>query len=236
MATDNFQSALATSDTKTEVAMATEGAGGNLREAYKMAKVFANSQLVPAHLRNKPDDCFIALVMAEQLRENPLMVMQNIVIVQGTAGWKAQFVIARANRVGPFKDPITFHTEGKGESLSVTARATIASTGTVVERTVTMAMAKAAGWTKNSKYQEIPEQMLSYRAATFLVRLYCPEVMMGFQTEDEVRDLSSSRGIPNTIQASGAIDAINSAIVDVTPPADAPTDAELAAADREVVS
>lgn len=227
MANDNLQTAIAAAPIP--AAMKSEISGGDqLREAYKMAKVFAASQLVPKHLQGKPDDCFIALVMAEQLRENPLMVMQNIVIVQGTAGWKAQFIIARANRVGPFKDPITFHTEGRGDTLAVTARATIASTGTVVERTVTMAMAKAAGWTSNKKYQEMPEQMLSYRAACFLVRLYCPEVMMGFQTEDEIVDVRSSRGIPSTIQASGAIDAINAAIVDVTPPNDVDADAELA--------
>ncbi len=217
--------------TKTDVSVASSG-DDKLRDAYKMARVFANSQLVPKHLQGKPDDCFIALVMAEQLHENPLMVMQNIVIVQGTAGWKAQFVIARANRVGPFRDPISFVTEGKGDAMAVTARAVIKSTGTVVERTVTMAMAKAAGWTSNKKYQEMPEQMLSYRAACFLVRLYCPEVLLGMQTEDEILDVRASAG--RTIEAntpSSAVDAINAAIVGEVLDA-APTAEELARADR----
>jgi len=52
-----------------------------------------------------------------------------------------------------------------------------------------MKMAKAEGWSKNKKYQTMPELMLQYRAATFLVRLYCPEVLSGMPTSDEVEDL-----------------------------------------------
>lgn len=184
-----------------------------MAEAYKMAKVFANSQLVPKHLQGKPDDCFIALVMADQLGENPLMVMQNIVIVQGTAGWKAQFVIARANRLGPFKDPIAFKTDGKGDAMQVTAYATIKATGTLVERTVTMAMAKAAGWAKNSKYQEMPEQMLSYRAACFLVRLYCPEVLLGMHTADELEDMRVTQAPTIVESAPNAVGRLNAALL-----------------------
>lgn len=189
-------------------ALTTHPGESRMREAYKMAQVFSRSQLVPKHMQGKPDDCFIALVMAEQLQENPLMVMQNIVIVSGTAGWRATFVIARANRLGPFRDPISFRTEGKGDALSVTAYATIKSTGTLVERTVTMAMAKAAGWAANKKYQEIPEQMLSYRAACFLVRLYCPEVLLGMQTVEELIDVTETHIAP----PSTAIEVLNAAI------------------------
>ena len=51
-----------------------------------------------------------------------------------------------------------------------------------------MAMAKADGWTKNAKYRSIPEQMLRYRSATWLIRLYCPEVTCGMQSTDELKD------------------------------------------------
>jgi hypothetical protein len=238
MANDNLQNAIATTSAAPVAAAgaaqaANQGINPKLREALGMARRFAASTLVPKHLQGREDDCFIALVMADQLGENPLMVMQNIVIVSGTAGWKATFVIARANRLGPFTGPIEFRTEGKGPTLSVTAYATVKVTGRTVEKRVDMAMAEAAKWTSNPKYKEIPEQMLSYRAACFLVRLYCPEVLLGMQSEDELVDVRASRGgyegDPGPVN-SGAIAAINATIV-VEKPAenvsDEPSDDEM---------
>ena len=40
--------------------------------AQRVATVFAQSQLVPDHLRNKMPDCLIALEMAEAMGESPL--------------------------------------------------------------------------------------------------------------------------------------------------------------------
>lgn len=63
--------------------------------------------------------------------------------------------------------------------------------GDVLEgTTVTMAMAKAEGWTSNSKWRNMPEQMLAYRAASFFARVHCPETLMGVQVEGEVEDSS----------------------------------------------
>ena len=53
---------------------------------------------------------------------------------------------------------------------------------------VTIAMAKAEGWLSNSKWKNMPEQMLAYRAAAFFARVYCPEVLMGVSVEGEVED------------------------------------------------
>ena len=53
-----------------------------------------------------------------------------------------------------------------------------------------MDMAKAEGWsTKNgSKWLTMPRQMLAYRAGSFFARMYCPEVLLGIQTIDEIQD------------------------------------------------
>jgi hypothetical protein len=51
-------------------------------------------------------------------------------------------------------------------------------------------MAKAEGWyAKNgSKWQTMPEQMLRYRAASFFVRAYAPELSLGLATREEIED------------------------------------------------
>ncbi|WP_343715304.1 hypothetical protein [Inquilinus sp.] len=160
---------------------------------WRAASLFAASQLVPPHLRGKKEDCFIAIHMAERLNEDPLIVLQNIHVVSGRAGWSAQYMIGRANRSGVFQGRINWRVSGKGDDLSVVAFAKLAETGEVVESpAVDMKMAKAEGWTKNAKYQSMPEVMLRYRAATFLIRFNCPEVMLGIPTAEELADMRSA--------------------------------------------
>jgi hypothetical protein len=160
----------------------------------RQARLFAQSPLIPQHLRNGTPEqamanCYIAMTIADRMGEDRMTVMQNIHIVHGTAGFKAQYMIARANASGVFKDGIDWTIEGKGKDLSVTAFATLASTSRRVEITVDMAMAEAEGWTKNPKYKTMPEIMLRYRSGTFLVRMYAPQVMLGYQTVEEREDL-----------------------------------------------
>ncbi len=169
----------------------------------RQAKLFASSPLVPAHISDGGSqkglaNCYIALVLAKQMNENPLVVMQNIYIVHGRAGWSATYMIAKANASGIFKGVIRFKHEGGAKDRTCTASATLADTGEVVTSTVGMAMAEAEGWTKNAKYRSMPDQMLIYRAATFLVRTYCPQVMLGYRTADEIDDLAASGEIHDT--------------------------------------
>ncbi len=160
--------------------------------AQRWANAFAASQLVPGHLRGKPADCLIGLMMAKQIGDNPLTVLQNIYIVGGKAGWSATYMIARANQSGVFRGRITWDEEGAGQDLTVTAKATLAETGEEIRIAASMQMAKAEGWTKNQKYQTMPAHMLRWRSATMLVRLYCPEVMLGMATADELEDVSAA--------------------------------------------
>lgn len=113
-------------------------------------------------------------------------------------------MIAKANQHGVFKDVIDWEVKGKAETLSVTAYGVLRTTGKRAQVTCDMEMAKKEGWTKNAKYQSIPEQMLRYRSAAFLIRLYCPEVMVGvpsaIEIEMEAKDITPDGG-PVIIEA-----------------------------------
>lgn len=160
-------------------------------QLQRAARVFSASPLVPEHMRKEPANCIIALALAMEMDENPLVVMQNIYFVSGKAGWAAQYMIARANRSGVFRGRINWRVTGKGDGLRVTAFATLAETGEKVEAEASMEMAHAEGWTRNSKYKSMPETMLRYRSATLLIRWYAPEVMLGYHTADEIEDTST---------------------------------------------
>lgn len=161
-------------------------APGNFEHSWRLAKMYASSVLIPAHLRDKPADVLITMQMATVLGENPVVVMQSIYVVSGRAGWSSQYVIARANASGKFRGGLRFKVEGQGDGLTATCYATLTETGETVDVSVSMATARAEGWDKNPKYRTMPEVMLRYRAAALFVRLYAPEVMLGYQTVEEV--------------------------------------------------
>lgn len=168
-------------------------APAQFEHSQRVAKMFASSELVPPHMRGKVADCLIAYAIAKRTREEPLVVLQNIYFVSGRAGWSATYMIAKANRSGVFARRINWRIEGEGKNLRVTAFATLADSGEPVEATASMAMAEAEGWTKNTKYRTMPEQMLRYRSATMLIRLFAPEVMMGLPVAEEI-DYVQARG------------------------------------------
>jgi hypothetical protein len=168
----------------------------NIENMFQIAQTFADAEFIPAHFRKKPADCFVALHMAQNMGEDPLIIMQNMCVIKGTPGWKAQYMIARAANCGVFSGGITWDIEGKGEDLKVTAKATLAKTGEVVTSPVVdFKMAHGEKWTVNEKYKTMPELMFRYRSAAFLIRLFAPQVMLGYQTIEEVETL------PNIVQA-----------------------------------
>ena len=147
-------------------------------QAQRVAKIFASSSFVPESFRGNIPNCFIALNMACRLGIDPYMVFQNLYVVHGKPGLQAQLVIAMVNLSGPFKDPIQWEFEGSGKGRKCTAYGVLRSTGNRCEASVTWELVEAEQWDKKagSKWKTIPDQMFRYRSATFLARLYCPEV------------------------------------------------------------
>lgn len=168
-------------------------------QMQRIGRMLALSSLFPEHLRKGGNDIALAngvlvVNMALRLQEDPLTVAQNIYFVNGRPGWNTTYMISKANMHGVFKNPIDWNVTGEGDSLVVEAFAELTGTGKRVSMTASMKMAKAEGWTNNNKYQSMPEVMLRYRSAASLIRMYCPEVMIGIppsiEIETEMRDVS----------------------------------------------
>lgn len=161
--------------------------------AQRIGKLLAASDLVPEQFRGNLQNCVVALNMAQRLDADPLMVMQNIVIVHGKPTWSSQFLIATLNHSGRYTAlRYEFVGEKGKDSYGCFAWAIERVTGDRIEGpSVTLEMAKAEGWsTKNgSKWKTMPDLMLRYRAAAFFVRTNAPEIAMGLPTTDEVRDI-----------------------------------------------
>lgn len=164
-------------------------------QAARQAKILAQSDLVPeGTYRGKPANCLIALDMAYRTNMSPLNVMQNLFIVKGKPGWSGQYCIAAVNSSPRFSTKLEFVQllDDSGKTKGYYAQATEAGTNKLcVGSPVTWDMVKAEGWyDKNgSKWKTMPDLMFHYRAAAFFAREFCPEVLNGLQTVEELRDV-----------------------------------------------
>ncbi|MEE4662745.1 hypothetical protein V2L09_02280 [Pseudomonas alliivorans] len=208
--------------------------GSGFEQLQRVAKALAGSTLVPVQYRAYSEtkeygrvtghvpnpaglpNCVVALNMALRMGADPLMVMQNLYVIEGRPSWSSQFIIAMLNSCGRFS-PLRFDLSEPSKVEELTYSATFwkdgkkvteqrkakikhqTCTAWVIEKetgdrlngpTISMQMAIDEGWlTKNgSKWLTMPEVMLRYRAASMLGRLYAPELLMGLQSREEVED------------------------------------------------
>ncbi|WP_411684264.1 recombinase RecT [Acinetobacter indicus] len=206
--------------------------------SQRVAKMLASSTLVPEQYRaslkvkagkdqngnwvyqdvenpNGLSNCVIALNMANRMGADPLMIMQNLYLIEGRPSWSSQFIMASINSCGRFSS-LRFDMEDLGEKeveyqetswaggrkQNVTKKIKVqnfACTAWAIEREtgerlnsskITIEMAVKEGWyQKNgSKWQTMPEQMLRYRAASFFGRVYAPELLMGLRSAEEEQE------------------------------------------------
>jgi len=163
--------------------------------AVRMADAFSKSTVVPREYQGNTANCLIAVEQACRLNTSPLMVMQNLYIIQGRPAWSSQFIISMINASGRFKTELQYDLAGAGKTLSCYAYAINNAGRKVTGPVITMAMAEAEGWvSKNgSKWKTMPEIMIRYRAASFFGRLNCPDLVMGIYSSDEVLELPESQ-------------------------------------------
>jgi hypothetical protein len=168
--------------------------------AQREAKALCASTIVPKDFQGMHNvgNCIIALDMAHRSGLSPMLVMQNLYIVHGRAGWSAKALIALVNNCGRFT-AIRYEEQGEGQQYRVRAYAIERSTGDRLDGTwITWALVKAEGWDNKagSKWKSMPDQMFRYRAAAFWVSTYAPDISMGLMTAEEVQDISPDRVVP----------------------------------------
>lgn len=160
--------------------------------AQRIAKMLSSSSLVPKDYQGRVDNCLIALEMANRNGASPLMVMQNLHIIQGKPSWSSPFIIASLNTCGRFKTKVKFRKSGEGDDYGYEAYATDTDGTELVGPKVTWKMVKDEGWLAKpgSKWKTMPELMFQYRSAAFFGRLHAPDILMGMQAIEEVMDVS----------------------------------------------
>lgn len=131
----------------------------------------------------------VVMSIADETGFSPIMVNNNINIIHGNIAFSSSFIIAAMAKSKKWS-PLNYHLSDDLQECYCTS--IYLQTGEKYKgMTVTMEIAKAEGWLgkTGSKWKTMPELMLRYRAATFFVRQFCPDVLFGGYEEHEAMDM-----------------------------------------------
>lgn len=186
---------------------------GDLFERLRtLSVVMANSgAFVPDHFRGKPDACMAVVMQAARWGMDPFAVAQKTHIVSGALGYEAQLINAVITKMSPTKDRLHYdwfgpwekiigrfveRTNGQGkkyiapgwdlkDEAGVGVRVWATMKGEEEPRELVIMLSQAQ--VRNSTlWASDPRQQLAYLAVKRWARLYCPDVILGVNSADEV--------------------------------------------------
>ena len=187
----------------------------SFESAQRIAASLADSALVPQAYRGQTGlpNCIVAIEIANRMGMSPFQVMQNLNVIHGRPSWSSQFIIGLIQGSNRF-DGFTYdETADSCQCLAV-----LKTTGEQVSGPrITMDMAKKEGWTKNSKWQSMPQTMLRYRAASAFGRFHIPDLILGIQSVEENEVIEAEVSVASEPPES-KLDQINSTLAPKTEP------------------
>ncbi len=187
--------------------------GDSLDKMMRLADVMATGRAtLPKHFNGNSADCLAVIMQSMQWKMNPFAVAQKTHLVNGVLGYEAQLVNAVITTCAPVLDRL--HYEWFGEWEKVIGKFTIKSSdkgeyrvpgwkmqdeeglgvkvwatfrGEDEPRVLELLLAQAR--TRNSTlWADDPRQQLAYLATKRWSRLYCPDVILGVYSPDELEE------------------------------------------------
>jgi len=180
-----------------------------LGQLTAFAELMAQSAVtVPKHLAGKPADCMAIVMQAMQWGMNPYAVAQKTHLVNGVLGYEAQLV----NAVISSSSAIVgrFHYEYGGDWEKIAGKkdgrdelGLFVRVGAVLRGETDITWGEniylADITTRNSPlWKTAPKQQIAYLAVKYWARLYCPEVILGVYSPDEVEPRTEKEINPAT--------------------------------------
>lgn len=185
----------------------------NFAELEKFSHFMALSNFVPKHLRQKQADCLAVLLQSMRWEMDPFSVAQKTYFVNDGMAYEAQLVNAIILARAPLKARPKLKWTGEGEGLKCEVSATFKDED---EPAVFEAEMKTITTRNSPLWKQQPKQQLGYFATRAWARLYCPDVLMGIYTKEEMEDKSFGFGADNALDITpkndSAIDNLNELI------------------------
>lgn len=179
----------------------------SLDEMNRCSQMLAASLFAPREFQGRPENCFIAIDLALSLGIEPTQILPHLYVINGRPALSAQFMISLVNRSNLFTrirweegidGDVEYDAYGKRQTMpnyyAVAYFTELATGETFSSIRVDLELARSNGWLgKNeSKWRVMPQQMCRWRSAAWLVKNYCPEVVLGLEQAEEVADYDAT--------------------------------------------
>jgi hypothetical protein len=156
----------------------------NLGEAMEMAKIMAQSSIVPKDYQGNPGNVLVAIQWGAEIGLPPLQAMQNIAVINGRPSIWGDAALAIVRSSGSL--------EYIRETQTATeATCTIKRVGEPEEvRTFSVEDSKRAGLSgKQGPWTQYPRRMMQMRARSWAIRDVFPDVLRGCHIAEEAQDM-----------------------------------------------
>lgn len=160
----------------------------SFEDAFRFAKMVANSDFAPKDFRGKPESCMLAIQHGSEIGLSPMQALQNIACINGRpAIWgDAALAVAMASAVCEY---VREYVEGDGDALVAVCEAKRRGYEKPTVARFSMVDAKRAGLAgKQGPWTQYPRRMLQLRARGFALRDAFPDVLKGLVTAEEAQD------------------------------------------------
>jgi len=176
-------------------------------EAWRMAQVMADSDLVPKDFKGKPANCLIAMQWGADIGIPGIQAIQNIAVINGRPSiWgdaAKALVIGRSDC-----EDIKEFFEGEGDKLTAVCIATRKGKSPVTSK-FSLADAKAAGLLgKQGPWSQYRNRMMQMRARSFALRDAFPDALKGLSIAEESQDIHIEKEINPIAAASEKTEAV----------------------------
>jgi hypothetical protein len=156
----------------------------NFDEAWRMADILANSDMVPKDFKGKPENCLIAIQWGNEVGLKAMQALQNIAVINGRPALWGDAVIALV-RNSPLCESIVETDDAISSTCTVKRRGEAPQS-----RTFTDDDAKAAGLLgKSGPWSQYKKRMRQMRARAFALRDVFPDVLRGLPVAEELLDM-----------------------------------------------
>jgi len=173
-----------------------------LQRIQEFSQVMAKGvATVPKHLAGNVADCMAVTMQAVQWKMNPFAVAQKTHIVNGTLGYEAQLVNAVIVTSGAIKGRFKYEYIGNWDAFQKTDKKHDdeiklnlgIKVGAILtgEQNITWGESlylSNVTIRNSSLWKTAPKQQIAYLAVKYWARLYCPEVILGVYSTDELEE------------------------------------------------
>jgi hypothetical protein len=140
---------------------------------FQQAKVLSNTEIVPAHLRGKPEHIYAIILTGHEIGISPTNALQSFASINGKLTMSAELMRALILGAG---HSLSFP-ESTTETCTITGKRK--DTGDTATVTYTKEDAERAGLWNTHTWKKYPRQLLSARCTTEIARLLFPDLIKG---------------------------------------------------------